>query len=120
MVESAFSAWVEGEGPKPARLPSWFSDDALPLQVNVRSQSGQRFLSLMFPLPSERDHYTRKPLSYIAHNLRREDEGSVLALLRDLGWAEALAAQARMEAGQERSEEHTSELTDLGQHAVVP
>ncbi len=120
MVESAFSAWVEGEGPKPARLPSWFSDDALPLQVNVRSQSGQRFLSLMFPLPSERDHYTRKPLSYIAHNLRREDEGSVLALLRDLGWAEALEAQVRMEAGQEALFEIRVELTDLGQHAVVP
>lgn len=120
MAEGAFGPWPRGEDPGSVRVPAWFSDDALPAQVNLRGQSDQRHLSLLFPLPGERDHYTRKPLSYIAHNLRREDEGSVLALLRDLGWAAALEAEVRMEVGQEALFEIRVELTELGQHAVLP
>ena len=120
MAEGAFSPWPRGEHPGSARVPAWFSDDALPAQVSIRGQSDQRYLSLLFPLPGERNHYTRKPLSYIAHTLRRQDEGSVLALLRDLGWAEALEAEVRMEVEQEALFEIRVELTELGQHAVVP
>ncbi|MDQ2075351.1 insulinase family protein [Marinimicrobium sp. ABcell2] len=117
LAEGAFGGWSRGDAPDAELASGWFPDDFLPAQVNIRALGNQRQVSLLFPLPSDREHYKRKPLSYIAHSLTREDEGSLVALLRELGWAEALTAGARMETDQETLFEFTVHLTELGVRA---
>jgi insulysin len=114
LTERYFGDWPQGESPQVEPASRWFPNDFLPAQVNIRAPGEQRHLSLLFPLPNDREHYTRKPLNYIAHALSREGEGSLLTLLRDLGWAKTLSAGPRLEVGQEVLFEVTVNLTEIG------
>ena len=49
---------------------------------------------MMFALPPAHEYWRQKPLSYLSHLLGHEGDGSVLALLKSLGWATSLSAGA--------------------------
>ncbi len=61
-------------------------------RLNVRPQKDELRVTFMFPVAGTEAHYRSKPLGYIANLLGHEGEGSLLALLESLGWAEALSA----------------------------
>jgi len=49
-------------------------------------------LHMLFQLPSLEDHYSSKPDEYLSHLIGHEGKGSVLALLKEKGWASDLSA----------------------------
>lgn len=69
-----------------------FSEQQLPMWVNIKPEQELRELSISFPLPDLSEHYRTSPLNYIGNLIGHEGEGSLLSLLKALGWAESLSA----------------------------
>ena len=63
-------------------------------QIDIKSLQEKRELSLIFPLPETQSHYLAKPGAYFQSLLGHEGEGSILALLKEKGWADELSASA--------------------------
>ena len=66
--------------------------ERLPLLVYIQPKATARSLSIAFAMPDYSDRYRAKPLQYIGNLLGHEGEGSLLSLLKEQGWAEALGA----------------------------
>ena len=66
--------------------------DRLPMMVYIQPQASARSLSVSFAMPDYSGLYRAKPLQYIGNLLGHEGEGSLLSLLKQEGWAEALGA----------------------------
>lgn len=77
---------------KPSSNVPLFNPGSLPLQVNIEPIRDSRMLSYSFPIPDMRQRYHEKPVDYVANTLGHEGEGSLLEVLRDRGWANALSA----------------------------
>lgn len=60
--------------------------------VNVEPVKEIRKLILSFPMPSMEGYYRTKPLSYFAHLLGYEGEGSLMIALKEAGWITSLSA----------------------------
>jgi len=69
-----------------------YSEGSLPAQLNVVPEKESRSLSMSFPIPPFHEHYRSKPLSHISNILGHEGQGSLLAKLKNAGWAEGLSA----------------------------
>ncbi|MES2674986.1 MAG: insulinase family protein [Pseudomonadota bacterium] len=69
-----------------------FPEGVLPSSVNIQSAQEARKLTIVFPVPRYASYYQTKPWNYLAHLLGGESPGSLLSLLKSLGWAEELAA----------------------------
>ncbi len=69
-----------------------FETGFLPAEVHIKPEKKQHRLTLMFPLPPVQQYYHEKPLRYLGNLLGHEGEGSLLALLKQEGWAEGLSA----------------------------
>ncbi|MBE0488287.1 MAG: insulinase family protein [Halomonas sp.] len=67
-------------------------DDSLPQRVALQSVRDSRQLRLLFPIPDPLAEYRHKPADLIAHLLGHEGDGSLLAVLRQAGWADGLSA----------------------------
>ena len=66
--------------------------EQLPLDVSIQPVKEILSLSFAFPLNQPVNYYQQKPTHYIGHLLGHEGEGSVLAWLKQQGWAEGLSA----------------------------
>ncbi|TVP49747.1 MAG: peptidase M16, partial [Halomonas sp.] len=66
--------------------------DTLPRYIERQSLQDRRQLRFYFPVPDPTDDYRTKPAQLIAHLLGDEGDGSLLAVLRDAGLADALSA----------------------------
>lgn len=62
------------------------------IQVNVEPIKEIRKLILAFPMPGMDEYYQSKPLSYFAHLLGYEGEGSLMLSLKHKGWVTSLSA----------------------------
>ncbi len=94
MVREMFSA-VPNRGVEVADIAApLYSEGTLPALVTVEPEASERQLQLSFPLPDYREHYQRQSVSYIGNLLGHEGEGSLLSVLKQAGWAEALGAGA--------------------------
>ncbi|MBN3491637.1 insulinase family protein [Vibrio neptunius] len=60
--------------------------------VNVEPVKEIRKLILTFPMPCMDQYYRQKPLSYFAHLLGYEGDGSLMLALKDAGWITSLSA----------------------------
>ncbi|WP_111640344.1 insulinase family protein [Marinimicrobium alkaliphilum] len=101
----------------PERYPPLFPKDALPAMVRIEPRQETRTLSFLFPIPDDGRHYREKPVHYLAHMLGHEGEGSLLSLLRDLGWAEGIQAGRGLSSRNDGVFQLTVELTELGVRA---
>ncbi|QFU00351.1 Protease 3 precursor [Halomonas sp. THAF5a] len=64
----------------------------LPRAVRLQSIRDSQRVSFLFPVPDPETAYRQKPADYLAHLLGHEGEGSLLAVLREAGWADGLSA----------------------------
>ncbi len=98
--------------------------EVLPAQLDVVPEKESRSLSLSFPIPPFHEHYRTKPLSHISNILGHEGQGSLLAKLKNAGWAEGLSAgpgMAELDTATmainigltPAGVEHTDEIVDL-------
>lgn len=69
-----------------------FIAEQLPLDMTIKPIKEIRRLQFTFPMPETRSLYAFKPLQLISHILGHEGDGSLLALLKQQGWAEGLSA----------------------------
>ena len=75
-------------------------DDSLPQRVALQSVRDSRQLRFLFPVPDPIAEYRHKPTELIAHLLGHEGDGSLLAALREAGWADGLSAGVSRGDGQ--------------------
>ena len=64
----------------------------LPVEVDLVPLKKLHKLTLSFPIPSQRKHYTSKPVDYLAHFIGDEGKGSLFDLLKQKGWITSLSA----------------------------
>jgi len=64
-------------------------------QVFTKPVMDMRALELMFPYPDEEHLYESLPSRYISHLIGHEGPGSILAYLKEKGWANELSAGAQ-------------------------
>ena len=69
-----------------------FQPGQLPLDLNVEPVKEIRRLQFTFPMPESLSLYQNKPIQLLTTLLGHEGEGSILALLKQKGWAESLTA----------------------------
>ncbi|MBD0785099.1 insulinase family protein [Vibrio sp. Y2-5] len=62
------------------------------LTIRVEPLKEIRKLVMNFPMPNVDAHYPYKPLSYFAHLIGYEGDGSLLLALKDKGWITSLSA----------------------------
>lgn len=98
------------EGPSAALL----RDAVLPASVNIQSATELRQLSLTFLVPNLAVDYQTKPWAYIAHLLRGGATGSLLSMLKNLGWAESIAVTEFPASQQENFFQISLQLTAKG------
>lgn len=79
---------------KDAKIDPYPAQLYLDLPKDVTIQPVKQLLSLgfIFPLNDAVKDYSKKPSEYIGHLLGHEGEGSLLAWLKQQGWAEGLSA----------------------------
>ncbi|PKF79027.1 peptidase M16 [Vibrio sp. vnigr-6D03] len=82
--------------------------------VQVEPEKDSRKLVLAFTLPCMDEHYASKPLSYFAHLLGYEGEGSLMLYLKELGWVNGLAAGGGMSGSNFREFSVSCTLTQEG------
>ncbi|MET0356455.1 MAG: insulinase family protein [Cellvibrio sp.] len=92
MVESRFAAIPNKNKVVAAEYPGLFLPYILPASLSIKPVKELRQLNLIFPLPNYKDKYKTKPLNYLGHLIGNEGAGSLLVLLKNLGWAESLSA----------------------------
>ncbi len=91
-----------------------FLADQLPLDMNIEPVKEIRRLKFSFPLPESRTNYMHKPVQFLSHLLGHEGEGSILALLKEKGWAEGLSAGPALSTDNESLLVVQVQLTRLG------
>lgn len=69
-----------------------FTEKTLPIEVLYEPVKDVRQMEMIFPLPSVKKYYDKKPLNYLGFLLGHEGKGSLLSLLKEQGWAEGLSA----------------------------
>lgn len=84
------------------------------LMLHVEPLKETRKLILSFPLPSTDDFYRDKPLSYFAHLLGYEGEGSLFLALRDKQWITSLSAGGGVSGSNYREFSISCTLTKQG------
>jgi insulysin len=92
MVRSGFSAIPQRDITIAAEYPARFEGLELPASLEIKPEKELRQLSFNFPIPNPDQFYRHKPYVYIAQLLGHEGRGSLLALLKRLGWAEGIHA----------------------------
>lgn len=73
-------------------LPPLYRPQDLGVRIDVTPIKQLNRLSLSFPLPPQQAHYRHKPTELIAHLCGEESPTSLLAALRQRGWASQLHA----------------------------
>ncbi|KAI9204048.1 Metalloenzyme, LuxS/M16 peptidase-like protein [Polychytrium aggregatum] len=68
------------------------TENELMKQVLIKPVKEIRHLELVFPFPDLSAHYESQPSGYGSHLIGHEAEGSILSLLKQKGWANALSA----------------------------
>lgn len=78
--------------PPEAALPPLYRPEDLQTLIQIEPKKEMRKLTLTFPLPNVDALYPQKPLSFIAHLLGYEGQGSLLSWLKQQGWVNTLSA----------------------------
>lgn len=92
MVTPRFGAVVDHQRSiGPIRQPL-FVPGKLPALLQVEPVQQQRSLSILWPIPDQRDDFRSKSLEYIGNIVGHEGAGSLLSYLKAQGWADGLSA----------------------------
>ncbi|WP_461481867.1 insulinase family protein [Porticoccus sp.] len=92
MVRQRFEEVPNFDSAKPVHGKPLFQTGALPSLVTMQPVRELRELSLSFPMPAVADYDREKPLGYLGNLIGHEGRGSLLGVLKSLGWAESLRA----------------------------
>lgn len=114
LVQQRFAQIPQREVLLPETYPALFNEDFLPASVEIKPEKELRQLAFNFPIPNPDALYSYKPYDYIGHLLGYEGKGSLLALLKRLGWAESLYAGVTVKNRQQAIFQISLNLTPEG------
>ncbi|MDC0611716.1 insulinase family protein [Vibrio sp.] len=92
----------------------YVTDKESGLFIKVSPLKDIKKLILSFPLPEMQKYYHSKPLSYFAHLLGYEGQGSLMLALKDRGWINTLSAGGGASGSNYREFNISMQLTDDG------
>lgn len=92
MVQEGFTTVPKRDTDVNANYPPLFDPFSLPASLEIKPEKELRQLTFNFPIPNHDQFYRKKPYAYIAHLLSHEGPGSLLSLLKRLGWADNIHA----------------------------
>ncbi|MDO8342824.1 MAG: insulinase family protein [Cellvibrio sp.] len=116
-VRARFSAVPQREVNIVNNYPPLFDKQRLPASVEIKPEKELRQLIFNFPIPNPDRFYQKKPFAYIAHLLGHEGEGSLLSLLKRLGWAEGIYANVGLQSRKDAVFQLSIKLTPQGVRA---
>ncbi|WP_339615433.1 insulinase family protein [uncultured Gilvimarinus sp.] len=100
-----------------ANYPPLFTPQTLPIDVQIQADIAKPQLQLLFPVPNPLALYAEKPLAEVSRLLADGGPGSLLALLKSLGWADTIDTGMGMQSRYDGLFEVRIDLTDLGVRA---
>jgi secreted Zn-dependent insulinase-like peptidase len=124
-VTDKFSAIPNIQTKKTIFTEPLLSNNEMAKWINIESLQAKRELALLFSLPETQSHYLAKPSAYFQSLLGHEGEGSVLALLKQKGWADEMSASSGFSNNNQESSlylginltqeglEHTDDIIDI-------
>jgi insulysin len=92
LVETYFSPIENKNISTPVFPGKPYGPEQLAKRVSVIPVKEMRAVELNFPMREIESLYKQKPARYISHLIGHEGKGSILSLLRELGWANDLSA----------------------------
>lgn len=116
-VKQDFADIPAGQGQQ-ANTPKLFRDQDLPAELNIKPLKQLYQLQLLFPIPDPVQDYTTQPVSYLANLIGHEGEGSILAWLKQKGWASSLSAGSQFSTHDESMFGINIELTAEGDQHI--
>jgi insulysin len=116
-VRSRFSEVPKRDVEISSKYPPLFTKQQLPATLEIKPEKELRQLVFNFPIPNPDQFYEKKPYVYIAHLLGHEAEGSLLSLLKRLGWAEAIYASTSLQSRNDALFQLSVQLTPQGVRA---
>lgn len=122
MVEKLFSSIPNKQAPPINIKAPLFETGTLPAHLSIKSLKDNNTLTLTFPVNSVRDSWQEKPLFYISDLVGYEGHGSLLAYLKEQGYANTLSTSAGIDLKDQATFKVKIELTDTGlkqrQHVI--
>lgn len=124
-VTDKFSALPNHHAEKKAFIQPLLTKAQMARQINIKSLQEKRELSLIFSLPETQSYYLAKPSLYFQSLLGHEGEGSILALLKEKGWADEISASVSFSDNAQESSlllsinlthegvQHSNEIIDI-------
>jgi len=116
-VRSRFDAVPKRDISISSNYPSLFDKQRLPATLEIKPEKELRQLTFNFPIPNPDQFYAKKPFAYIAELLGHEGQGSLLSLLKRLGWAEAIYANTGLQSRNDAVFQFNIQLTPQGVRA---
>ncbi|GGW74569.1 peptidase M16 [Alteromonas halophila] len=113
LLEQSFGGFAPGEL-APADWPLLYTPDQLGIEIAINPLQQARRLIVTFALPGLHNEFKTKPLNYISHLLGDEGEGSLLAYLKERGWASNLIAGSGIEGDAFKDFNISFQLTKQG------
>lgn len=114
MVEKHFAALNNLSGAPEPVWPELLTQNQTPALLEFKPLREQRQLQLYFPIPDPTADYRSKPDRYLAGLIGHEGEGSLLAALKQKGWATGLSSGSQMTTGTDALFGINIELTPSG------
>lgn len=114
LVRERFAQIPQHEVSFPEHYPALFNEGFLPASVDIKPEKELRQLGFNFPVPNPDNLYLYKPYEYIGNLLGHEGKGSLLSLLKRLGWAESLHAGIAMKNRHQAVFQVSLDLTQEG------
>lgn len=98
-LEELVTSLFEPVKNKKVDAPVWeehpFTEKQFSTCTYVKPVKDIRNLNIVFPCPDTRHLYKTAPSSYLSHLLGHEGPGSILSVLKNLGWSSSLVAGSR-------------------------
>ena len=113
-ARSYFSGIAGNERPKPALAAPLYRTQDLGLLLQLTPRKHMQKLIISFAMPNIEGLYKHKSMSFLAHLLGYEGEGSLYSILKAEGWINALSAGGGMSGSNFKDFNISFALTDDG------
>ena len=104
---------------EPAYIQSYLNRDLPPVRLDIVPKKEIYQVSFQWGIPSVYEDYLNKPMAYVSNLLGHEGKGSLLAALKQRGWAESLSAGAGFMDRQQGTLMVSIGLTEIGLDHLV-
>jgi insulysin len=115
-AEQFFTAIANNQPKKSALKTPLYLPEQQGIQLNIRPHKNSQKLIVSFALPDIQAWYKHKIISFLAHLIGDEADGSLLSYLKHRGWVNQLSAGGGIDGSNYKDFTIAFELTELGKN----